>query len=604
MADFLEKQITKKRTGANLLGINVDTRAGLTIGNPATEYMLNALEKIAQKAEKAEIDNAKQSFWLDIEERNLKLQNKLSDPNIYGNQESFEEAMKEIENQRKENEKLLAGNMYFTRDEKELAKKQLNNGSFNIYAKAMEKRNTVYTQQQVEKAVYEMDRLVTIGSQLDMNDVESQKMIVDRVIAGTKTLQSLGNWTDERAMEYANRNMMAIEQGRFKNQMDNIINSQLSLEQKKSKMQQLFNVGNNANNIKAMAQSYTDRLGYTGKLADESVKYFEASIKNVYDNVKEQAYKNLERFEYNEEVERAKRERELKNQNDYENKVRGYINQGNVEALTLLNTGKKYGTYEMATDNYNLNKIYGKNITDFGNENNGSVAKLLTVDDRDTLKTNIENAKKQGIINEVDIANNIVYPYLQEKSRGDEYIYNALLKDFGVDGVKEFDADALINGKNDPKYFEVSKIMKNGKGFEIPQNYIEDMTNWYGSDTAAKKRYNDILLKLGGDISAKKALDSFLKGVFVTSEDDIMKTQAKDFKNNNYILVKKNLTEYLDEIENYNYIIENLDRIRKRGVTPILYKPSQIIPENFDIKEVNFVNNQLETNNNFEVIGD
>lgn len=599
MADFLEKQITKKRTGANLLGINVDTRAGLTIGNPATEYMLNALEKIAQKAEKAEIDNAKQSFWLDIEERNLKLQNKLSDPNIYGNQESFEEAIKEIENQRKENEKLLAGNMYFTKDEKELAKKQLNNGSFNIYAKAMEKRNTVYTQQQVEKAVYEMDRLVTIGSQLDMNDVGSQKMIVDRVIAGTKTLQNLGNWTDERAMEYANRNMMAIEKGRFENQMDNIINSQLSLEQKKAKMQQLFNVGNNTNNIKVMAQSYTDRLGYTGKLAEESVKYFEASIKNVYDNVKEQAYKNLERFEYNEQVERAKRESELKKQNDIENKIKSYIIKKDTQKLTQLTTGKVYTTSEMVSDNKNLNTLYGKTILEFGDITDSSVPKIMNSKDKTDLKDLIKSAKEDGLT-EQNIANSVIYPYLNQLAGGDEYKLNALIKDFGTEGVKGFDVDTLLNGRQDPEYFNVTKKLNAGRGYELPEEDIDKIGNFYNN---SRERYKTLINSLGGDRRAKQAVDAYIKGAILNSTDEELSVYAQ--------VVKKEVKEIMPDVfkiflidnDNYNEMRNNLERIRKREISPTIYKESNILMENFGIKELSFVDGPLKTDE-IGIIGD
>lgn len=601
MADFLEKQITKKRTGANLLGINVDTRAGLTIGNPATEYMLNALEKIAQKAEKAEIDNAKQSFWLDIEERNLKLQNKLSDPNIYGNQESFEEAMKEIENQRKENEKLLAGNMYFTKDEKELAKKQLNNGSFNIYAKAMEKRNTVYTQQQVEKAVYEMDRLITIGSQLDMNDVESQKMIVDRVIAGTKTLQSLGNWTDERAMEYANRNMMAIEQGRFEKDLNNIIsNPNLTLEQKQNKMKQIFDVGSKGVNITAMAQDYTRRLGYTGELAEKSTQLFEASLKQTYGAIKEIAYKNLERFEYNKEVERAKREREQKKINNIENQIRSYIIKRDTQKLTQLTTGKVYTTSEMVSDNKNLNNLYGKTILEFGDITNSAVPKIMNNGDKSELKDLIKRAKEDGLT-EQNIANSVIYPYLNQLAGNDEYKLNALIKDFGTEGIKGFDVDTLLNGRKDPEYFNVSKKLNAGRGYELPDEDIDKIGNFYNN---SRERYKALINSLGGDRKAKQAVDAYIKGAILNSTDEELSVYAEEVKKEVKEIMPDVFKIFLIDNDNYNEMRNNLERIRKREISPTLYKESNILMENFGIKELTFVDVPLETDDNFEVIGD
>lgn len=559
MADFLEKQITKKRTGANLLGINVDTRAGLTIGNPATEYMLNALEKIAQKAEKAEIDNAKQSFWLDIEERNLKLQNKLSDPNIYGNQESFEEAMKEIENQRKENEKLLAGNMYFTKDEKELAKKQLNNGSFNIYAKAMEKRNTVYTQQQVEKAVYEMDRLVTIGSQLDMNDVESQKMIVDRVIAGTKTLQSLGNWTDERAMEYANRNMMAIEQGRFKNQMDNIINSQLSLEQKKTKMQQLFNVGNNTNNIKAMAQSYTDRLGYTGKLAEESVKYFEASIKNVYDNVKGQAYKNLERYE--KEIELAQKQTvqlDRKGLEDaiYKNDAHKFIYYASGKQIDPTTQGLLYNNNNIMSSVTNLD------ITDFGDVDSPYTFPYITSSINSNIKQQMENIKQSPTATYQNIYSP-VYTMADELSGGNLAKRNAILKNWALEN--KIHPTVILEGEQNPDMFRVSEMMKKGNDtvneteFDINNFEIKD-----GFSQKYKSNFNKISAQFSNDkILGDRLATNFLIGYIVANN---MTEQLKDnpekvlkglLKNDMFSTYENDIraaTQFTSKAKDYHYI--------------------------------------------------
>lgn len=559
MADYLEKQITKKRTGANLLGINVDTRAGLTIGNPATEYMLNALEKIAQKAEKAEIDNAKQSFWLDIEERNLKLQNKLSDPNIYGNQESFEEAMKEIENQRKENEKLLAGNMYFTKDEKELAKKQLNNGSFNIYAKAMEKRNTVYTQQQVEKAVYEMDRLVTIGSQLDMNDVESQKMIVDRVIAGTKTLQSLGNWTDERAMEYANRNMMAIEQGRFKNQMDNIINSQLSLEQKKSKMQQLFNVGNNANNIKAMAQSYTDRLGYTGKLAEESVKYFEASIKNVYDNVKGQAYKNLERYE--KEIELAQKQTVQLDRKGLEDAI--YKN--DAHKFIYYASGKQIDptTQDLLYNNNNImSSVTNLDITDFGDVDSPYTFPYITSSINSNIKQQMENIKQSSTATYQNIYSP-VYTMADELSGGNLAKRNAILKNWALEN--KIHPTVILEGEQNPDMFRVSEMMKKGNDtvneteFDINNFEIKD-----GFSQKYKSNFNKISAQFSNDkILGDRLATNFLIGYIVANN---MTEQLKDnpekvlkglLKNDMFSTYENDIraaTQFTSKAKDYHYI--------------------------------------------------
>ena len=559
MADFLEKQITKKRTGANLLGINVDTRAGLTIGNPATEYMLNALEKITQKAEKAEIDNAKQSFWLDIEERNLKLQNKLSDPNIYGNQESFEEAMKEIENQRKENEKLLAGNMYFTKDEKELAKKQLNNGSFNIYAKAMEKRNTVYTQQQVEKAVYEMDRLVTIGSQLDMNDVESQKMIVDRVIAGTKTLQSLGNWTDERAMEYANRNMMAIEQGRFKNQMDNIINSQLSLEQKKTKMQQLFNVGNNTNNIKAMAQSYTDRLGYTGKLAEESVKYFEASIKNVYDNVKGQAYKNLERYE--KEIELAQKQTVQLDRKGLEDAI--YKN--DAHKFIYYASGKQIDptTQDLLYNNNNImSSVTNLDITDFGDVDSPYTFPYITSSINSNIKQQMENIKQSPTATYQNIYSP-VYTMADELSGGNLAKRNAILKNWALEN--KIHPTVILEGEQNPDMFRVSEMMKKGNDtvneteFDINNFEIKD-----GFSQKYKSNFNKISAQFSNDkILGDRLATNFLIGYIVANN---MTEQLKDnpekvlkglLKNDMFSTYENDIraaTQFTSKAKDYHYI--------------------------------------------------
>lgn len=560
MAEFLEKQITKKRTGANLLGINVDTRAGLTIGNPATEYMLNALEKIAQKAEKAEIDNAKQSFWLDIEERNLKLQNKLSDPNIYGNQESFEEAMKEIENQRKENEKLLAGNIYFTRDEKELAKKQLNNGSFNIYAKAMEKRNTVYTQQQVEKAVYEMDRLVTIGSQLDMNDVESQKMIVERVLSGTKTLQSLGNWTDERAMEFANRNMMAIEQGRFEKDLNNIIsNPNLTLEQKQNKMKQIFDVGSKGMNITAMAQDYTRRLGYTGELAEKSTQLFEASLKQTYGAIKEIAYKNLER--YKKEIELAQKQTIQLDRKGLEDAI--YKN--DAHKFIYYASGKQVDptTQDLLSNNNNImSSVTNLDITDFGDVDSPYTFPYITSSINSNIKQQMENIKQSPTATYQNIYSP-VYTMSDELSGGNLAKRNAILKNWALEN--KIHPTVILEGEKNPDMFRVSEMMKKGNDtvneteFDINNYEIKD-----GFSQKFKSNFNKISSQFSNDkVLGDRLATNFLIGYIVANN---MTEQLKDnpekvlkglLKNDMFSTYENDIrtaTQFTSKAKDYHYI--------------------------------------------------
>lgn len=514
MAEFLEKHITKKRTGANLLGINVETRTGFTIGNPATEHMLNALEKIAKKAEQAEIDTARQSFWLDIEERNLKLQNKLSDPNIYGNQESFEEAMKEIENQRKENEKLLAGNIYFTRDEKELAKKQLNNGSFNIYAKAMEKRNTVYTQQQVEKAVYEMNRLVTIGSQLDMNDVESQKMIVDRVIDGTKTLQRLGNWTDERAMEFANGRLMMIENGRFEKDLNNIIsNPNLTLEQKQNRMKQIFDVGSKDINITAMAQDYTRRLGYTGELAEKSTQLFEASLKQTYGSIKEIAYKNLER--YKKEIELAKKQTIQLDRKGLEDAI--YKN--DAHKFIYYASGKQVDptTQDLLSNNNNImSSVTNLDITDFGDVDSPYTFPYITSSINSNIKQQMENIKQSPTATYQNIYSP-VYTMADELSGGNLAKRNAILKNWALEN--EIHPTVILEGEQNPDMFRVSEMMK--KGNDTVKETEFDINNYEIKDSFSQKfksNFNKISSQFSNDkVLGDRLATNFLMGYIVAN---------------------------------------------------------------------------------------
>ena len=252
-----------------------------------------------------------------------------------------------------------------------------------------------------------------------------------------------------------------------------------------------------------------------------------------------------------------------------ENRLRGYIKDGDSFKIAKELTGLDYFTSEMINDNYTLNEIYGMDMENFGNADDTSVGRVVASEDIANIKKDILTYKNNGL-NSIEATKEAVYGYVDSVSGDNEYIKNGMLKNIALE--LKMSPAVLLKGREDNKYFEVQEKINKGKNFAFSGEINSGV--W---STTAKKRYDDILKVLGGSPKAKQVLDSYLYGVY--AQDPILDEN----------LLKKNPTEvlrmFLNIDENYNKVIEDLTYINELGVAPVKYEYAPIKIENLGIME-------------------
>lgn len=595
--DMLKKYVAEKRTGANLVGIQVDTQNAYLLDRGTGPMMLNALEEIAKKADIARIENEKQNLLLEAEETDLKFKKeRLSDPLVYSDDEKYYGAMSDFNNLRKKKESLIAKSSFLTLEQKKQMIGRLKNNDELTLIGMMEKRNGVVIQKQVDDIIANTERKIAIAGQLSVNDIGGKEQAVQDITDMTETLKNLVGWNDSQASLYVSKNIMAMEKSIFGNEINKIINSGFSLSEKKNKINNLLSVVNNEEILNKMSEQYASQIKFnvTDEEFKESVNYFKAKIKDVYAEVKQKSSQELQRIEYNQLVQEKRVETARKKEVSIENKIKKYATDRNIDGLIEIITGKVYTTDEKLNDNLTLKTIYNRDMNNFGNKADSSVGKFLSTTEVTDIKNIIK--EKGDATSNYDIATQAIYPLINKMAKGDSQKEVALLKDLGSRGIKGFSSDVLINGKDDPEYYNITRNISEGLGFDF--EYEDKLGGWFkkGKESKQGKIYEELKLKLGGDNRAKKALDNFIKGYIVTSPDPTISEYKKDFKTRNKESIINVYNEILDNPDFVNYVKDNKDKIRKIAVVPINYKKANIDLRNLKVKELEFSNPDLNNN--------
>ena len=104
-SEYLRKSVADRRTGANLIGISVDT-SNMRDLTPEFEMAFNQLEVFAKQTDEIKINSEKKKIQLEIEKSRLEFKDKyLSDPSVYSSQEKWDEVSRLYEEERKKAKK-------------------------------------------------------------------------------------------------------------------------------------------------------------------------------------------------------------------------------------------------------------------------------------------------------------------------------------------------------------------------------------------------------------------------------------------------------------------------------------------------------------------
>ena len=573
--NFLQKYVADKRTGANLVGIHVDTQSQYLLDRGSGAAMLSALEEIGKKADEAKIQNEKQNLLLSAEEQDLQFKKEvLSDPLLYKDEEKYRNALTQFETIRREKESRILKSEYLTADEKKLMARRIRNNDELTLVDMMSKRNGVVIEKQVDDIIANMDRRVAISSDLSLNDVKGAELAIQDFTDMADNLQKLTGMTDSEVSLLVSERVMRMEEGRFNKAINEIVNSSMNLEQKRAKINNLLSVVKNDNLLTKMAESYASQIKYskTDEEFKTSVEFFKSRINDVYENVKNFSTRELTRMELNTKA----KERNVKQLLNTENKIRRYIKSGDSYKLAKELTGIEYTTDEMVNDNYTLKTIYGVDMEVLGNADDNSVGKIIAKEDINQVKQDIQTYKSNGYTNNSAIRE-AVYNYANGVAGDNIEIRNGVLKHLGKE--LRINPTVLLKGEEDNNYFDVQEKLNKGKEFEFDGEVKESFFN-----KESKRRYDSLLQTLGGTEKAKKALNSYIYGLYL--EDAIL--DEKSLKLNPSAVIQV----FLKSDENYDNLKEKLKYINELGVAPVKYNYIPVKAENFNINKI--VSNQIE----------
>lgn len=573
--NFIKQYVADKRTGANLVGIHVDTQSQYLLDRGSGAAMLSALEEIGKKADEAKIQNEKQNLLLSAEEQDLQFKKEvLSDPLLYKDEERYRNALTQFETIRREKESRILKSEYLTADEKKLMARRIRNNDELTLVDMMSKRNGVVIEKQVDDIIANMDRRVAISSDLSLNDVKGAELAIQDFTDMADNLQKLTGMTDSEVSLLVSERVMRMEEGRFNKAINEIVNSSMNLDQKRAKINNLLSVVKNDNLLTKMAESYASQIKYskTDEEFKTSVEFFKSRINDVYDNVKNFSTRELTKMELNTKA----KERNVKQLLNTENKIRRYIKSGDSYKLAKELTGIEYTTDEMVNDNYTLKTIYGVDMEVLGNADDNSVGKIIAKEDINQVKQDIQTYKSNGYTNNSAIRE-AVYNYANGVAGDNIEIRNGVLKHLGKE--LRINPTVLLKGEEDNNYFDVQEKLNKGKEFEFDGEVKESFFN-----KKSKRRYDSLLQTLGGTEKAKQALNSYIYGLYL--EDAIL--DEKSLKLNPSAVIQV----FLKDDENYDNLKEKLKYINELGVAPIKYNYVPVKAENFNINRI--VANQIE----------
>lgn len=275
-----------------------------------------------------------------------------------------------------------------------------------------------------------------------------------------------------------------------KNEIDNLFNS-YDPDVAYIKAQELIGLN---------AQKYTALLGKVDGIKEEKA---EEILKNYYNEQKDifSGYINDTR-------------KNIKRRLETENKIKKeYYNRDIEDALynrdpyTLLwvesGKNKKYTLEEaLSDDGQFLKKVTDYTMDEFGDLENGIVFPFLTPKALRSLNNDIAARKATGRYS-YDECFQPIYDFANSVSGNSNVKRNAIIADYAL--RNKIDPTILINGENNPEYFRIGNLMKEGNDIENQVAFTKQMLSINLNGKATSN-----LEKLAKEFSSNEVLGNYL----------------------------------------------------------------------------------------------
>ena len=572
-SEYLRKTVADRRTGANLIGINVDTSNMTGMDNVYLDAVVQ-LEKFAKQSDELKIQNEKNKIALENEKQMIEFEQKyLKDPSIYTDQSKWDNVCKLWNEEIKIQKKRVADSIYLTKDEKSIYAKKIDNSFAQAWTAPLTKRNEAELRARVDEATQLIETAVFNASQSGLYRIDTIDNFMKKGEEILNPLVSQGGITEQDKFSVLMSSVAEIDASIFNRNFESQIlyNSNLTTEEKKAKISEIKSMMSDKR-VNEIADSFAKHY----KINDGQKEYLKYKLKEQYQKSEIKLDKQLYKLETQKITEEKLKKMYDKEQNK-ENLLKQAIEDKDNFKVAQLKEGYDLTTSEMVSPEYSyiLQENYGVDMSNFGDEKNSLVGRVVSDKGIKEINNLISNLKSDKTI-EIDtktIVENIIYPYAKKNSNA-KYQQTAILKDLG-NRIKGINTTVLLKGQEKPVYFDVWDTLSKGDANSI--NFANNGA-FMGSGKG-KLNFDRLWKKLGGTTKARDALAQYLVGVVNNSEDPYVTEYVKAGRYNDAI------ETYLKNEFNYTNIDQDiLQALRDIKISPINYKEADLNPYERKIK--------------------
>lgn len=300
--EFIEKEIMKERTGANISPIQVDTQSryllnptnveGVSVKTPSKipvheNMFIEAIGKIAKESEQLKLNNEKNLLDIAMKNKDLEFEEKWTTvQDKYGDR--FEEYLKDYNEVIKSKKSLIVNSKYLDSAEKRVFSDSVDIDYKDWGVKEGVKRNQYYIKEQNDIALATLEQRRAIGAKYSLNDDEKAKENYTYMRDTIEHIAKLTGMSEEEKIVMLGKNIGGTEVARLNNRIMEIQNSSMSLDQKKIEIDKVIAYMDNEKIVNDLVDTTMEYYkGNDEKTARDYLKVqFEGETKNVLKGIK------------------------------------------------------------------------------------------------------------------------------------------------------------------------------------------------------------------------------------------------------------------------------------------------------------------------------
>ena len=537
--EFIEKEVMKERTGANVSPIQVDTQSryllnptnveGVSVKSPSKipvheNMFIEAIEKIAKESEQLKLNNEKNLIDIAMKNKDLEFEEKWATvQDKYGDR--FEEYLKDYNEVIKSKKSLIVNSKYLDSLEKRAFSDSVDVNYKDWGIKEGVKRNQYYIKEQNDIALATLEQRRIIGAKYGLNDDEKAKENYTHMRDTIEQIAKLSGMSEEEKIVMLGKNIGGTEVARLNNRIMEIQNSSMTIQQKKVEIDKVLAYMDNEKMVNDLVDTTMEFYkGNDEKTAKEYLKVqFEGETKNVLKGIKSTI-------------------------NEIQREEKARARAAAAEARARRRAEKE--RIQMLQANFNIAYNSG-NYTTMENAITAKTSKGVRYDDRILGEI---NALESGNINSSRIYH-ITGKSVKEINANNEYI-KGYVPETVLDNMRVDVANSIRDGKSESQAIIDVASTYSGDNPEMTQLVVNSLTQDGGYtksiDVGIQAKKGDVIAKakLGaiGSIEKTRALTPQLDGAQIeeytsTDEAQIMINKLVEKGADRYT-AKKAVAEY------------------------------------------------------------